>query len=307
MKNLVSSLKEKLAKTRNGFVGKIAEAVKLRGKVDAGLIEQIEEILIEADLGVELSMDLVEKLETRMRLDHIDDSTKVMDILKSLMLEICNKDLYTPAVIKRSLQKGPEVLLFVGVNGVGKTTTIGKLASQLKEKGASVLLAAGDTFRAAAIEQLSIWSERSGVQIIKQQPGSDPSAVVFDAVASALNRKIDYVLIDTAGRLHNKSNLMNELNKISRTIKKLIPDGPHQTYLVIDATTGQNAVSQAKTFNETVKLDGIVLTKLDGTAKGGIVMSIKNQLGIPVKYIGVGEKIEDLKLFNPQEFIEAIF
>ena len=306
MFGFVKKLKKKLAKTKNNFVGKIAEAINLRGKVDEELMEQLEEILIQSDIGIDLSIDIIDKLREEVRYHKITETEVVREALEKIMSEILIED-YADDKNVFNIEKSPYIFLFIGVNGVGKTTTIGKLASRFKKEGKSVLMIAADTFRAAAIEQLFIWSERANVDIMKQSHGSDPSSVVFDGLNMAKKRGYDIVLIDTAGRQHNRANLMNELGKIDRTIKKIFPDGADETLLVVDATTGQNAITQAKTFNETIKLSGLVLTKLDGTSKGGIVFGIKHKLQIPVKLIGVGEAVEDLQDFNVAEFTKAIF
>lgn len=306
MLSIFKSLKEKIAKTRNSFVGKIAEALSLRTKVDEELMEDLEEILLQADVGPELSLEIIDKLRDEIRLNNIQDTSLINGSLEKIIHGILTDDYEeykTPFVFSHK----PTIMLVVGVNGTGKTTTIGKLANKLTKEGKKVLLIAADTFRAAAIEQLTIWAERSSIPIFKTQHGADPSSVVFDGLNFAKRENVDVVLIDTAGRQHNKAHLMNELAKITRTVQKIYPDGPHETLLVIDATTGQNAVSQAKLFNEVTKLSGLVLTKLDGTAKGGIVISIKRQLNIPVKLIGVGESIEDLRDFKAEEFASALF
>lgn len=305
MFGFVKNLKKKLAKTKNNFIGKIAEAINLRGKVDEELMEQLEEILIQSDIGVDQSIDIIDKLREEIRFHKITETEVVRESLEKIMADMLIEDYADTEVF--NINKSPFIILFIGVNGVGKTTTIGKLARRFKNEGKSVLMIAADTFRAAAIEQLVIWSERANVDIMKQQHGSDPSSVVFDGLNMAKKRGYDVVLIDTAGRQHNRANLMNELGKIDRTIKKIFPDGADETLLVVDATTGQNAVTQAKTFNETIKLSGLVLTKLDGTSKGGIIFGIKHKLGIPVKLIGVGEQVEDLQDFNVTEFTKAIF
>lgn len=310
--NLISkpvpeNLRSKLAKTKSSFIGKIAEVIKLRGKVDEQLMDDLEEILIQADVGVETSLHIIDKLREEIHLHKLTSQDEVQihleRIIKDMLLDEYAKD----SDYLKITDKKPFIILFTGVNGVGKTTTIGKLAKRFKEMGKSILLIAGDTFRAAAIEQLTIWAERAEVNIVKQQQGSDASSVVYDGMMKAVNQNYDIVLIDTAGRQHTKINLMNELSKILRTIKKIIPDAPNETLLVVDATTGQNAISQAELFNKAIKLSGLILTKLDGTAKGGIVIGIKHQLNIPVKLIGVGEKQEDLRDFNVNEFVEAVF
>lgn len=300
-------LKEKLAKTKNKFVGKIAEIVRLRGKVDEELLEELEEILIEGDVGADVSFEIVEQLRQRIRLEKITDTLQVQKALQEIISDLMLKDYNHEEDKLKIIDKKPFVILFTGVNGVGKTTTIGKLAKRYSSQGKKVMLIAGDTFRAAAIEQLTIWSERSGVLIEKKEQGSDPSSVIFDGLKKAVELQVDIVMIDTAGRQQNRVNLMNELQKIGRTIQKVIPDAPHESLLVVDATTGQNAISQAKLFNQMVPLSGLVLTKLDGTAKGGVVIGIKHSLNFPVKLIGVGEKVEDLDDFNAEEFVKALF
>ncbi|HOD53302.1 MAG TPA: signal recognition particle-docking protein FtsY [Candidatus Cloacimonadota bacterium] len=307
MLNLFKSLKEKLAKTRNSFVGKIAEALSLRTKVDEELMEDLEEILIQADVGAELSMEIIEKLRVSLRLNNVTEASEVQQYIEKIIHDIMMEDYENFDKPFHFEANKPSIVLIVGVNGTGKTTTIGKFANKLKKEGKKVMLIAADTFRAAAIEQLTIWAERSSIPIFKTQHGADPSSVVYDGLNYATKHDIDVVLIDTAGRQHNKVNLMNELAKIHRTIQKIYPEAPHETLLVVDATTGQNAISQAKFFNEATKLTGLVLSKLDGTAKGGIVISIKRQLNIPVKLVGVGEAIEDLRDFDPQDFSNALF
>ncbi len=295
-------LKEGLSKTKDNFTGKINEMLKLAVYIDDDLYEELEEILISADIGVETTLFIIEKLKEKIKEERISDPSLVKKCLKEVIIDILGdeKGSISPKEI-------PEVLLIIGVNGVGKTTSIGKIAYRLKENGYKVLMAAADTFRAAAIDQLQVWSERAGVSIIKHQEGSDPAAVVFDAIQAAKARNTDVLICDTAGRLHNKKNLMDELGKINRIIGREYNDAKKKTFLVLDATTGQNAVLQAKQFMEVCPLDGLILTKLDGTAKGGIVISIKHQLNIPVTMIGVGEGIEDLQEFNPEEFVEALF
>jgi fused signal recognition particle receptor len=304
---LVDNLRKKLAKTKSSFVSKVAEAVSLTSKVDEDLMEELEDILIQADIGVEVSTFIIDQLREKIRVERIKDPQKVVVSLQQIIGKMLREDYAEEDLF--SIKKGsvPYVILFIGVNGVGKTTTIGKLAKQLTANGLSVMLIAGDTFRAAAIEQLTIWAERSGSLLQKQQSGSDPSAVIFDGLVAAINKKIDVVLIDTAGRLHNKTNLMKELFKMRRSIKKVIPAAPQQTLLVVDASTGQNAISQAILFNEITEVSGLVLTKLDGTAKGGIIIGIKHQMNVPVKLIGVGESVEDLRKFDAEEFVSALF
>ncbi|MBN2654658.1 MAG: signal recognition particle-docking protein FtsY [Nitrospirae bacterium] len=294
-------LKAGLSKTRNSIVQRIDD-VLINRKIDASALDDIEEILITSDIGAEASAEIISILRAGVRSGEVKGTEEVKAYIQHKLSEI----LGSQSAIDTTKQK-PFVVLVVGVNGVGKTTTIGKLASRYTSEGKTVILAAGDTFRAAAIEQIELWAGRSGCQIIKHQSGSDPAAVAFDAVDAAKARGADIVIIDTAGRLHTKGHLMEELKKIDRVIKKSIPSAPHQTLLVLDATTGQNALRQAELFNEIVKLDGIALTKLDGTAKGGIVVAIKKELGIPVKLIGIGEGIDDLKDFVPEDFVKALF
>ena len=303
----LENLRIKLAKTKSSFIGNIAEVIKLRGKVDEELMDELEEILIQADIGVDTSLFIIDKLREEIHLNKLTNQDEVQTHLENIIKEMLIEEYAKDSDHLKFNNKKPFVILFAGVNGVGKTTTIGKLARRFKDMGKSVLLIAGDTFRAAAIEQLTIWAERANVEIVKQQQGSDASSVVYDGVMKAVNQKFDVVLIDTAGRQHTKVNLMNELSKIVRTIKKIVPDAPNETLLVIDATTGQNAISQTELFNKAVNLSGLILTKLDGTAKGGIVIGIKHQLNIPVKLIGVGEKQEDLRDFDVNEFVEAVF
>ncbi|HOV16607.1 MAG TPA: signal recognition particle-docking protein FtsY [Candidatus Cloacimonadota bacterium] len=307
MVNIVHNLRKKIARTRNSFVGKLAEAIRLRGKIDEELMEELENILFQADTGVEMTGLIIEQLKDEIRVHKYTEAEQVQQVLQQIMSDILLKDYPETADFFNDIKSKPYVILCLGVNGVGKTTTIGKIAARFRDLGKTVLVIAGDTFRAAAIEQLEIWAKRARALIVKSQQGGDPSAVVFDGIQSAVAKGIDVVLIDTAGRQHTKINLMQELSKIVRTIKKVIPDAPQETLLVLDATTGQNAISQAKTFNEVANLTGLVLTKLDSTAKGGIIFNIKHELGIPVKLIGVGEQIEDLQPFDASAFVEAIF
>ncbi len=307
MFKFVKKLKDKLATTKNNFIGKIAEAVNLRGVVDEELLEQLEEILLQGDTGVEMTAKIIDKLRDEIRINKIKDTDVVQEVIKNIMTEELLSDYEENEEVFVMTDKKPYIILFIGVNGVGKTTTIGKLAKRFCDEGKSVLMVAGDTFRAAAVEQLSIWSDRAKVEIVKQTQGADPSAVVFDGITSAIAKNKDVVMIDTAGRQHNRANLMKELEKIYKTIQKVSPQGPHEVFLVLDSTTGQNAVNQAKTFNGIVPLTGLVLTKLDGTAKGGIILNIKKVLNVPVKLIGVGEGIDDLQDFDAQEFVNAMF
>lgn len=300
---LFKKLKESLSKTRQGFVEKVENLVTGRKNIDESLYEELEEIMIEADMGADIAFDLVENLRREVKQRKIKDAAEVTPLLQELVknsLKNENGDL-------RLDVPGPAVIMVVGVNGVGKTTTIGKLAHMCKSQGKKVVLGAADTFRAAAIEQLEIWGNRVGVDVIKHQHGADPAAVAYDSLQAAKARHADVLIVDTAGRLHTKSNLMDELRKIYRVLQREIPDAPHETLLVLDATTGQNAISQAKLFNEAISLTGIVLTKLDGTAKGGVVIGVKQTLEIPVKLIGIGEGLDDLRVFDAEEFSEALF
>ncbi len=296
----LDKLKSGLAKTRKSLVERV-ETVLLNRKIDETVLDEIEEILISSDVGAEAAGQIIGMLKDKVRAGAIRDVSNVKVALQEEMSAM----LGNPQPLAISAK--PHVILMIGVNGVGKTTTIGKLSSRFRSEGRSVLLAAGDTFRAAAVEQLDIWAQRTGASIIKHQSGSDPAAVAFDAVEAAKSRGSDIVIIDTAGRLHTKSQLMDELKKVDRVIKKAMPDAPHEKLLVIDATTGQNALRQAKIFNEAVGLTGIVLTKLDGTAKGGIIFAIQKEVNIPVKLIGIGEGVEDLRDFDPRDFVTALF
>ena len=295
-------LKEGLQKTRKSITEKIDQVLVSFGKVDEELFDELEEILITSDIGIETTLKIIEGLKKKVKERKIIDAMKVKDLLKEELTEIL-----ASGDNELKLDTKPSVIIVIGVNGVGKTTSIGKIANYYKSQGKKVLLAAGDTFRAAAIDQLEIWADRVGVEIIEQKEGSDPAAVIFDAAQAAKSRKADLLICDTAGRLHTKKNLMEELKKVSRVLDRELPGANRETLLVLDATTGQNAISQAKTFRETTDITGIVLTKLDGTAKGGIVIAIKSELDIPVKLIGVGEQLDDLQKFNPTEFVEALF
>lgn len=294
-------LKSGLNKTKNAIVGKIDNIVKSFRKVDEELFEELEEALISADIGVYVTEEILDRLRDTVKDKNIKESELVKDELFAILSEMVGD--HEPL----NLSTKPAVILVIGVNGVGKTTSIGKISAELKSQGKKVVVAAADTFRAAAAEQLTVWCDRAGVDIVKQAAGADPASVVFDAIGAVKSRGADVLIIDTAGRLHNKKNLMDELAKIDRVISRELPDAAKETLLVLDATTGQNAVLQAKEFKEASKITGLVLTKLDGTAKGGIVLSIKQELGIPVKFIGVGEKIDDMKPFNGAEFASALF
>lgn len=294
-------LKQGLLKTKNAIVDKIDGLFKSFVKVDEDLFEELEELLISADIGVNTSMEILDELRDTVKENRIKDPEEVKKELFGILRRMIGD--HEPL----DLSTKPSVILIIGVNGVGKTTSIGKIANDLKRSGKKVVVAAADTFRAAAAEQLTVWCDRAGVDIIKQAAGADPASVVFDAISAVKSRGADVLIIDTAGRLHNKKNLMDELAKIDRVIGRELPDAAKETLLVLDATTGQNAVMQAKEFKEASKITGLVLTKLDGTAKGGIVISIRKELGIPVKFIGVGEKIDDMKPFNSKDFASALF
>ncbi len=302
VKGLFSKLKDGLSKTRKGFVEKVENLVNFRTQIDEELYEELEEILIGADVGVTTTMNLLERIRKLVRERKIKDPKELTELLKEEIAAIL-KDESDDIVLNQE----PKVIMVVGVNGVGKTTTIGKLAHRFQEEGKKVLLAAGDTFRAAAIDQLEVWAGRANVEIIKHSAGADAAAVAYDAIVAAKSRGADVVLVDTAGRLHTKTNLMTELSKVKRVMGKAMEDAPHEVLLVLDATTGQNALSQTKIFTEAVDITGVVLTKLDGTAKGGIVIAIASEMGVPIKLIGVGEKAEDLRDFDPEEFVEALF
>lgn len=301
------ALEEGLQKTKVGLFEKLSRAVAGKSKVDETTLDDLEEALIESDIGVETTLKIIERLEKRVARDKFMNSSELNSILRSEIEDLLNIDDNYTEQEPFDFSKKPYVILVVGVNGVGKTTTIGKLAAKLKASGKEVILGASDTFRAAAVEQLTIWSERAGVPIVKQNMGSDPASVAFDTVSKAVATGADVVLIDTAGRLHNKVNLMNELTKIRNVVRKVIPDAPHEVLLVLDGSTGQNAFLQAKEFTKATDVTALAVTKLDGTAKGGVVIGISDQFKIPVKFIGVGEKIEDLQLFNKKEFVESLF
>lgn len=299
---LFNKLKDGLSKTRDGFTDKINEVLKLAITIDDDLYEELEEVLIMADIGMDTTVEIIDRLKDKIRKEKINEVEMVYPALKEVI-----KDMLLEGVEEEEDNGEKKVLLVIGVNGVGKTTSIGKLAAKNKEEGKKVLLAAADTFRAAAIDQLEVWSQRANVELIKHEEGSDPAAVVFDAIQAAKARNTDLLICDTAGRLHNKKNLMNELSKINRIIDREFSEAKKETLLVLDGTTGQNAIIQAKQFMEACPIDGIILTKLDGTAKGGVVISIKQTLNIPVRYIGVGEGIDDLQEFDAESFAEALF
>lgn len=299
--SIFSKLKDGLKKTKDGFTGKIEKLVHSFTKIDEDFFDELEETLILSDIGGQTSVEICDKLRAKIKDTGETNPDNILQMLKDIITEMVSGG------NELDLSKKPAVILVIGVNGAGKTTTIGKLSANLKADGKKVLVAAADTFRAAAIEQLNVWTDRAGVDIIKHSEGADPAAVVFDGCKAAVARNADVLIIDTAGRLHNKKNLMDELKKISRIVTTQLPDSSVETLLVLDATTGQNAVNQAKLFNEVADISGIVLTKLDGTAKGGIIIPIKNELGIAVKLVGVGEKIDDLQPFIPQDYVNALF
>ncbi len=301
-----SSLDKGLEKTKKSFFSKLSNLFVGRSKVDIDVLDELEEILIRSDVGVDTTIKIIDNIETRVSEEKYVGKSELNKILKeeiSKILEDANLNIN----LKPSIDTKPYVIMVVGVNGVGKTTTIGKLAYAYKNKGKKVILGASDTFRAAAINQLQVWADRVGVNLVKQQMGSDPASVAYDTLKSAKSQQFDVVIIDTAGRLHNKVNLMNELSKIKRVMDKIIPDSPHEVILVLDGSTGQNAFEQAKQFSSATDVSSLAITKLDGTAKGGVVLGISHQLKIPVKYIGIGEKITDLKFFDPKTFVESFF
>jgi len=302
------SLDQGLKKTKEGFFSKLTKAIAGKDKVDEEILDQLEDALVGADVGIDTTVAIINNIEARIAKDKYIGTSQLNDILQEEIIKLLtsapSNEFETYDTPKG---KKPYVILVVGVNGVGKTTTIGKLAYNFKKNGKSILLGAADTFRAAAIDQLTIWSERADVPIVKKEMGSDPSSVAFDAVQSGIAKNADVVIIDTAGRLHNKAHLMDELSKIHRVISKKIPDAPHEVLLVLDGSTGQNALEQAKHFTTATNVTAIAITKLDGTAKGGVVLAIANQFKIPVKYIGVGEKMQDLQIFNKAEFVDSLF
>ncbi len=298
-------LKEKIARSRGGFIRQLDELFTGRKEISPELLEEIEEILVMADMGISTVQEIIDRLQDEVSRGEISDPEALRDRLKEHIKAIFFRSENQNTLDREGIR--PWVILVVGVNGVGKTTSIAKLAWRFKQEGKEVVLVAADTFRAAAVEQLQKWGERMGVPVVSQRPGADPSAVAFDGIETAISRGADVVIVDTAGRLHTQVNLMKELQKIKRVIGKKLQGAPHETLLVLDATTGQNAINQAKTFCEATDVTGIVLTKLDGTAKGGIVASIAHEMNIPVRYIGIGEQMEDLRPFDPDEFVEALF
>lgn len=303
--SVTNKFRDGLAKTRDSFSGKMNDLVYRYRKIDEDFFEELEEILIQADVGFDTVMKIVEELKIEVQRKNISNPEDVQSVISEKLVEIYEAGQEEPNAL--NIQDGLTVILFVGVNGVGKTTTIGKLAHKFNQEGKKVLLAAGDTFRAGAIEQLEVWGQRVGADVIKQAEGADPAAVMYDAVQAAKSRKADVLLCDTAGRLQNKVNLMKELEKIKRVIEREVPGAPHEVLLVLDATTGQNALIQAKTFKEATDVSGIVLSKLDGTAKGGIVLAIRNELQIPVKFVGLGEQMDDLQKFDAEKYVYGLF
>ncbi|MDR0427422.1 MAG: signal recognition particle-docking protein FtsY [Dysgonamonadaceae bacterium] len=308
-KDKKENLDKGLSKTKENVFDKIARAVAGKSKVDDAVLDNLEEVLVTSDVGVETTLKVIERIEERIARDKYLDTNELTNILReeiASMLQNNNVEELEDFEIPANVTK-PYVMMVVGVNGVGKTTTIGKLAYHFKKKGKKVYLGAADTFRAAAVEQLDIWSERVGVPIVKQKMGSDPASVAYDTLSSAVSHDADVVIIDTAGRLHNKVNLMNELTKIKNVMKKIVPDAPHEVLLILDGSTGQNAYNQAKEFSKATEITALAITKLDGTAKGGVVIGISDQLQIPVKYIGIGEGMEDLQIFRKREFVNSLF
>ncbi|MCC6341035.1 MAG: signal recognition particle-docking protein FtsY [Bryobacterales bacterium] len=301
--NLLERLKKGIEKTRTGFVSMIEDTLQGKKEIDSDLLEELEYSLITADIGVRTATEILESIRQRVDRKLVNDAGELRAMIRQHLLEVL-ESVERPVP---TLTQPPAVIMVVGVNGAGKTTTIGKLAHRFHDEKRSVLLCAADTFRAAAIDQLEVWGERTKTEVIRQLPGSDPSAVLFDALQAARARKVDYVIVDTAGRLHTKANLMAELEKMGRTANKVIPGAPHEVLLVLDATTGQNGLEQAKHFTRTSGVTGIVLTKLDGTAKGGVVVAIARELNLPIRYIGIGEKVEDLLPFEPERFVESLF
>jgi fused signal recognition particle receptor len=301
--SLLERLKAGVQKTRAGLMERLEDAFSGRKEIDAEVLEELEYALITADIGAATTAEILERIRQRMERHLAGDTSELKQLIRQYLLEILQA---TERPVQRAAAP-PTVVMVVGVNGTGKTTSIGKLTRRLQSEGGSVLLCAADTFRAAAIEQLEVWAQRTGAELIRQQPGSDPSAVLFDALQAGKARKSDYVIVDTAGRLHTKTNLMAELEKMRRTAERVIPGSPHEVLLVLEATTGQNGLEQARKFTETSAVTGIILTKLDGTAKGGVVVAISRELNLPIRYVGVGEQVDDLLPFDPESFVASIF
>jgi fused signal recognition particle receptor len=301
--NLLDRLKTGIRKTRSGLVDRLEDVLAGKKEIDAELLEELEYTLITADIGVSTVEDILERIRQRVDRKQTADAQEIRNLIREQLLDVLRAS-ETPV---RAVKQPPAVVVLVGVNGAGKTTTIGKLAHRFQGEGRNVLLCAADTFRAAAIEQLDVWAQRAGVEMIRQKTGADPSAVVFDALQAAKARGVDYVIVDTAGRLHTKENLMAELEKMRRTASRVVPGAPHEVWLVLDATTGQNGLEQARKFTESAGVTGIVLTKLDGTAKGGVVVAIARDLNLPIRYVGIGEKLDDLLPFEPDKFIGSLF
>ena len=300
---LLEKLKSGVQKTREGLVSRIEDVISGKKQIDADLLDELEYTLISADIGVTTTNEILERIRERVDRKLVGDSTELRGLIREYLLEVLQANDRPLAY----LAEPPAVIMVVGVNGAGKTTTIGKLAAHLKADAHTVMLCAADTFRAAAIEQLEVWGERTGTRVVRQKTGADPAAVMFDALQAAKSNKVDYVIVDTAGRLQTKTNLMAELEKMRRTAARVIPEAPHEVLLVLDATTGQNGLEQARKFTETSGVTGIVLTKLDGTAKGGVIVAIARELGLPIRFVGVGEKVEDLLPFDPEAFIDSLF
>lgn len=301
--SLLDRLKAGVQKTRAGLMEKIEDAVHGRKEIDADVLEELEYALITADLGSRTTTEILERIRDRVARNQVGDAAELKKLIREFLLEVLQGSEREAVHVAQP----PTVIMVVGVNGAGKTTSIGKLTRRLQSEGKKVMMCAADTFRAAAIEQLEVWAQRTGCEFVKQQAGSDPSAVLFDALQSGKARKIDYVIVDTAGRLHTKANLMAELEKMRRTAQRVIPEAPHEVLLVIEATTGQNGLEQARKFTETAEVTGIILTKLDGTAKGGVVVAISRELDVPIRYVGVGEQIDDLLPFEPETFVASLF
>ena len=301
--SLLDRLKAGIQKTRAGLVDRVEDLVQGKKQIDAELLEELEYTLITADIGVRTATEILERIRQRVDRKLVGDAWEIKGLIREHLLEVLQA-VERPVPV---VAEPPAVVMVVGVNGAGKTTSIGKLTQRFKNEGRSVLLCAADTFRAAAIEQLEVWGQRTGAEVIRQNQGSDPSAVLFDALSAAKARKVDYVIVDTAGRLHTKENLMIELEKMKRIAQRVIPSAPHEVLLVLDGTTGQNGLEQARKFTETSGVTGIILTKLDGTAKGGVVVAIARELNLPIRYIGVGEKVDDLLPFDPEQFVSSLF